>query len=245
MKKHLLIILTAFLLSSCFHNKTKEFEVGNLWKVTSRSGVESFIYGTVHLYPKSELELSEKVISKLEKSKVLALERDITDITEQERFSNFQLPEYFIESYKVLTAEYGDELVSMEGQFIKIANENGIEISGLESTEEILEIMTDIGKIKFPQSEFQKDKMIQVYKQTLDLYKKEQILTFKDSMVSQMPIEMVELSVNNRNKNWVEDIINLVEQEPTFIAVGMGHLGGKNGLLKLLNDKKYKLERIE
>ncbi len=245
MKKHLLLILTLILLYSCFQSKTSEFEVGNLWKLTSKNGIESYVYGTIHLYPKSELELSEKIISKLKKCKVLALERDITDTTEQEKFLNFELPEYFIESYRALALEYGNELVSMEGELIKIANENGIKITGLESTDEVLSIMIDMGKIEFPQSEFEKDKIIEVYQQTLDLYKKEQILTFKDGIISQMPTKMVDLSVNIRNQNWIEDIINLVEHKSTFIAVGMGHLGGENGLLKLLNDKEFKLERIE
>lgn len=245
MKKHLLLILTLILLNSCFQNKASEFEVGNLWKITSKSGIESYVYGTVHLYPKNELELSKKIISKLENCKVLALERDITDSAEQEKFLNFELPQYFIESYRALTLEYGNELVSMEGLLIKIAKKNGIKISGLESTNEILAIMTEMGKIEFPQSEFEKDKIIEVYQHTLNLYKKEQILIFKDSMISQMPTKMVDLSINLRNQNWIEDIINLVENKSTFIAVGMGHLGGENGLLKLLKDKEYKLERIK
>ncbi|MCF8714513.1 TraB/GumN family protein [Joostella atrarenae] len=245
MKIKLLLILNLILLNSCFQNETSEFEVGNLWKITSKSGIESYVYGTVHLYPKNELELSKKIISKLENCKVLALERDITDSAEQEKFLNFELPQYFIESYRALTLEYGNELVSMEGQLIKIAKKNGIKISGLESTNEILAIMTEMGKIEFPQSEFEKDKIIEVYQHTLNLYKKEQILIFKDSMISQMPTKMVDLSINLRNQNWIEDIINLVENKSTFIAVGMGHLGGENGLLKLLKDKEYKLERIK
>ncbi|PIF00780.1 MAG: hypothetical protein CR994_03765 [Maribacter sp.] len=244
MKKYLFLILL-FLLNSCSKTKKGDFELGNLWKVTSKSGIESYLFGTVHLYPKNQLKLSENAISKLKKCKVLALERDITDKHGQQKFINFEMPVFFTENYKVLISEYGNDLVSMEGQLIEIANNNEIKISGLESTEEILRIMTDLSEIEFLKTDFEKDRIIQVYQQTLEMYKKEQILAFKDSMASQMPRKMVELSVNVRNNNWTEDIINLVEKEPVFIAVGMGHLGGENGLLKILVDKEYKLERIK
>lgn len=207
--------------------------------------MESFIFGTVHLYPKIELELPANAIFKLEKCKILALERDITDESEQQKFMEFEMPAYFTENYRALIAEYGNELVSMESQLIKIANENGIKISGLESTHEILGIMADLSKIEIPQTDLETDKIIQVYRQTLEMYKAEQIRLFKDSLLSQMPGKMVELTVDQRNNNWLEDIIILIEKEPTFVAVGMGHLGGEKGLLNLLAIKGYKLTKVE
>ena len=59
------------------------------------------------------------------------------------------------------------------------------------------------------------------------------------------PVQITDLAINQRNKNWIDNIINNIENKPTFIAVGMGHLGGKNGLLHLLNEKGYNLKRME
>ena len=38
----------------------------------------------------------------------------------------------------------------------------------------------------------------------------------------------------SRNKNWVPQIKELIADKKTFIAVGAGHLGGPNGVLRLL-----------
>lgn len=216
-----------------------------MWKITTECGIDSYIFGTVHLYPKKELELPANAVSRLKMCKILALERDITDESEQQEFTDFEMPAYFTENYRALFTEYGNELVSMESQLIKIANENGIKISGLEPTDEILGIMVDLGKIEIPQTEFEKDKIVQVYQQTLEMYKAEQIRLFKDSLISQMPRAMVELIVDKRNENWLEDIMILIEREPTFIAVGMGHLGREGGLLSLLAEKGYQLTKVE
>nr|WP_298997376.1 TraB/GumN family protein [uncultured Allomuricauda sp.] len=245
MKKLLLLTLIFFTLNSCFLEDKSDFEAGNLWKMTLKNGKESYIFGTVHLYPKNELEIPELVVAKLKECEMLALERDITDKSEQQKFMDFEMPAYFTENYKALINEYGNELVSMESQLIRIANENRIKISGLESTDEILDIMTDLAKIEIPKTDFQKDKIIQVYEQTLGMYKSEQIRSFKDSLQSQMPRAVTELTVDKRNKNWLGDIINLVEKQPTFIAVGMGHLGGDGGLLSLLAEKGYKLNAVD
>ncbi|MFK8054909.1 MAG: TraB/GumN family protein [Saprospiraceae bacterium] len=43
-----------------------------------------------------------------------------------------------------------------------------------------------------------------------------------------------ELLLVNRNKNWVEPIKTQVAQRPTLFAVGAGHLGGPEGMVRLL-----------
>ncbi|WP_340066174.1 TraB/GumN family protein [Ascidiimonas aurantiaca] len=245
MKKTKFLILILLLVVSCFQMNNDEFTVGNLWKITSINGTESYIFGTIHLYPKGELELSEKVLLKLKKCNILALERDVTNKSEQKKFMDFEMPKFFTESYQVVITEYGNELVGMENQLIEVARDQGIKITGLESTEEILHIMIDLNQIEIPQTHFEKDKMLQVYRQSLEMYKREQIKIFKDSLYEQIPKRITELTVDQRNVNWFGNIVNLIEKEPTFIAVGMGHLGGRSGLLNLLAQKGYKLNRVK
>lgn len=54
----------------------------------------------------------------------------------------------------------------------------------------------------------------------------------------------VENFLNRRNRNWIPVIVDQVERENTFIAVGAGHLPGPNGVLELLRAKGYSLTPI-
>jgi len=54
----------------------------------------------------------------------------------------------------------------------------------------------------------------------------------------------VENFLNKRNRNWIPVIVDQIERENTFIAVGAGHLPGPNGVLQLLNAQGYSLTPI-
>jgi uncharacterized protein len=49
----------------------------------------------------------------------------------------------------------------------------------------------------------------------------------------------------DRNTAWVEKMPNIMAEKPTFFGVGAGHLGGKNGVVKLLRVKGFKVEAIK
>lgn len=51
--------------------------------------------------------------------------------------------------------------------------------------------------------------------------------------------------LDSRNKNWIPIIEKNIAEKPSFIAVGGGHLGGENGVVKLLREKGYKLTPIK
>lgn len=50
-----------------------------------------------------------------------------------------------------------------------------------------------------------------------------------------------------RNRNWVETLDKLVKDEPGtfFVAVGAGHLAGKDSVVAMMAAKGYTLERVE
>ena len=48
-----------------------------------------------------------------------------------------------------------------------------------------------------------------------------------------------DLLLNNRNKKWIPEIIRQVKLQPTFFAVGAGHLGNANGLINLLKSEGF------
>jgi uncharacterized protein len=51
--------------------------------------------------------------------------------------------------------------------------------------------------------------------------------------------------LDERNIDWIPKIEKAINEKATFIAVGAGHFGGKNGVLNLLKKKGYKLEAIK
>lgn len=48
-----------------------------------------------------------------------------------------------------------------------------------------------------------------------------------------------------RNRNWIPLIGKMAKQKSTFFAVGAAHLGGKEGIIRLLRAEGYKVEPIE
>lgn len=73
------------------------------------------------------------------------------------------------------------------------------------------------------------DKMIQVYiSQNLN----EMVSMFEDEESEIQGFEDVLLV--NRNKNWIPVIKDEMSKQPSFFAVGAGHLGGQDGVIHLL-----------
>ena len=50
--------------------------------------------------------------------------------------------------------------------------------------------------------------------------------------------------VAGRNKNWIPVIKSNIKQQPCLIAVGTGHLPGKEGLINLLRKEGYTVEPV-
>lgn len=51
--------------------------------------------------------------------------------------------------------------------------------------------------------------------------------------------------LDDRNKNWIPQIVDLIKDTNTFIAVGAGHLGGPNGVIRLLEKEGYTLKPVK
>ncbi|WP_113922538.1 TraB/GumN family protein [Cognataquiflexum aquatile] len=53
------------------------------------------------------------------------------------------------------------------------------------------------------------------------------------------------LLLEDRNKNWIPKIEEMVKEQTTFIAVGSGHLGSETGVIALLRKAGYTVEAIK
>jgi uncharacterized protein YbaP (TraB family) len=51
--------------------------------------------------------------------------------------------------------------------------------------------------------------------------------------------------LDERNEKWIERMIDKMDQQSVFFAVGAGHLPGQNGVINLLRNAGYKVEAIK
>lgn len=51
--------------------------------------------------------------------------------------------------------------------------------------------------------------------------------------------------LDQRNENWIPKIEEIITSKSAFIAVGAGHLGGPNGVIRLLEKKGYTLTPVK
>jgi uncharacterized protein YbaP (TraB family) len=54
-----------------------------------------------------------------------------------------------------------------------------------------------------------------------------------------------DILINNRNRNWVELMPDMMAGQPTLFVVGAGHLCGEKGVLKLLEKAGYTIEGMK
>jgi uncharacterized protein YbaP (TraB family) len=57
--------------------------------------------------------------------------------------------------------------------------------------------------------------------------------------------EYGDLLLEERNKNWIPKIEEMVKEQATFIAVGSGHLGSETGVINLLRKAGYTVEALK
>ena len=56
--------------------------------------------------------------------------------------------------------------------------------------------------------------------------------------------EYEDVLLSKRNTAWISGMKTMMEETPTFFAVGAGHLAGKKGVINLLKKEGYKLSPI-
>jgi uncharacterized protein YbaP (TraB family) len=144
----------------------------------------------------------------------------------------------------------GENPSSYENSFTEIAENKEIAIVGLETFNEQLALL----------NEFPLEEQIQHLLHTVKHYSQESknMDTLFDFYINQdiegifqfatssedISDEFEETLIYKRNKKWIPKITDLISQNSSFIAVGAGHLGGPQGLIKLLKDKGYTVEPI-
>lgn len=149
--------------------------------------------------------------------------------------------------YSALIPELiGEKTESYELNFNKLAKKKKIPVYGLETLEYQMGIFDSIPierQIDMffdftgnPRKEF--DEMVEMYL-SHDIYRMAASLS-EDDKYKHFEKELITI----RNHNWVEQFKVLLQEKPSFIAVGAGHLAGENGLLKLLEEAGFSVRPV-
>ncbi|MGF1585174.1 MAG: TraB/GumN family protein [Bacteroidales bacterium] len=86
----------------------------------------------------------------------------------------------------------------------------------------------------------------ELYNNMVDLYLEHDLYgLFRLVMDESMGIpEFDKIFLAERNVAWMEHLVGNINETPSFIAVGAGHLPGEQGLIKLLEAEGYHLEPV-
>ena len=84
------------------------------------------------------------------------------------------------------------------------------------------------------------------FKEMVDMYLNEDIEGMQAMFENEDDgmAEYEDVLLVNRNRNWIPIMEGMMKEKPTFFAVGAGHLGGKNGVIKLLRKEGYTLKPL-
>jgi hypothetical protein len=146
-------------------------------------------------------------------------------------------------------AKYGNS--AMDIDFVTYAKTNSLTVNALETIEEQAtllysgSILTQKKMLLAMLRDFETVKRMQ--DSLYFAYKKEDVTTierlFNDPSIGNYEMDM-EALLKNRNLNWMQKLPNLFTERSQFVAVGAGHLFGKDGLITLLTNAGYKVEPV-
>jgi uncharacterized protein YbaP (TraB family) len=140
-------------------------------------------------------------------------------------------------------------IVSMENEIIKVSKDNQREIYGLSSVEEQYSFLNKIFDVKdfipYLRTMLHTD-MNRMLTDIQQAYLKEDLTSINqmlDEFSSTNPESYNQL-LTVRNQLWTDRIPTIIEQTPTFIAVGCAHLSGPTGMINILKKKGYKVTAV-
>jgi uncharacterized protein YbaP (TraB family) len=143
------------------------------------------------------------------------------------------------------------DVESYELTFEKIARENQLRVLGLESIDDQMKLFDSLERndqASMVMEAIAEDPATDsLNQQLLDLYRDQDVdslymlIAMEDGIIS----DEQKRFLDDRNIQWIPLIEEMIIDKKTFIAVGAGHLGGPNGVIRLLEREGYILTPID
>lgn len=156
----------------------------------------------------------------------------------------------FAFSQMVTQMKYMNNTASYDLTIMELAKSNKITTLGLETASFQMQLFSKLPKemqTKMVMESIRgQEKQDSLFVQMQERYKNQDLkglanlMQEKDGGLS----EQTDVFLTQRNLNWIPLIEKHLMLNKTFIAVGAGHLPGKNGVIQLLRDKGYTLTPI-
>ena len=155
----------------------------------------------------------------------------------------------FILSSMLYPSMLGCAPIAFEKEFEKMAKSAKMEVLGLETIEDQMNVFDnipyDVQAKMFIKSVYESEKSKEDFFKMVSMYKTKDVRAMHRNVRGDTDLGNFEkILLDKRNKNWIPVIEKIIADKSTFIAVGAGHLAGKNGVIKLLRKQGYKVEAI-
>lgn len=145
----------------------------------------------------------------------------------------------------------GENPVAYENFLMAKANELNIEVLGIETVAEQMGYVDSIPepeqvKILMESANDLATARIE-FRKLIEVYKSKNINEINKYIVesSEEYQQFGNFLLVARNKSWISRIVNIANTNSAFIAVGAGHLGGEQGVVKLLQNEGYLVEEVK
>ena len=149
------------------------------------------------------------------------------------------------------TAMESEEIMSYEMELYDKANNDGKDVGGLET---MAYQMSLFDSIPYKEQALMLLDAVRgtnlesdMFDQTVALYKLQDIEAMVN-MVSESEMKgesnFEDVLLNNRNRNWIPVMGKKMATGSTFFAVGAGHLGGPQGVIRLLKKEGYEVTPV-
>ncbi len=152
-------------------------------------------------------------------------------------------------SFSVILEEKIKKAQVYEMYFMKLAKKRKMNIVGLETLEEQVAIIDNIpvdAQVQMLLEMTNSQNILQDYYHMLEVYKNQEINKLYEYAKEDRELEkFADKLLINRNRNWISKLTEQMKDAACFIAVGSGHLAGKDGLIHLLRNKGYVLNPVK
>jgi uncharacterized protein YbaP (TraB family) len=137
--------------------------------------------------------------------------------------------------------------------FAQQGRTDGKKITSLETMEQQLDLLYNHYPVEKQAKQLveyvkQKDTALQLQDHLTKLYFEEDLAGMwaaSEAYNKLMGEEDMAYMVDDRNKNWMMQLPEIMKQQSTFIAVGAMHLPGENGLIQLLQKAGYEVKPLQ
>ncbi|MEP7218312.1 MAG: TraB/GumN family protein, partial [Bacteroidota bacterium] len=146
----------------------------------------------------------------------------------------------------------GDNPVFLDAYFYQLAKQEGKKIIGLERVSEQLDLidpsLADFWKFYFNSTRRKKQRIAhrgeESQEEMLRYYHAGDLNQLLAIMRESFPPDYFKRLLTDRNHNMADRAVKYMEEGPTFIAVGAGHLPGREGVIALLRGKGYTVRPV-